>query len=203
MSEQDNYKYDVFLSYTHNLIGNWVHEHFLDLFTHFLQGGLGYSPTVFVDKKDISSGDSWPLRLKQALGHSRCLVAILSPSYFESSWCMKECRVMLKREKMEGFGIEGNGKGLVLPVVACDGKFFPDYIRNIQHTDFRKFVRQGSGFQKTELYIEFQDAMELWTQEVAQAIRNAPPWKSDWLQETVISIPKLEIPDFNVPPRLG
>ena len=202
-SVNTGYQYDIFLSYTRNFIGDWVHEHFLELFNFHLQGGLGYSPKVFVDTQDISAGESWPLRLKKALAYSKCLVAILSPSYFESNWCLKECHVMLYREHIEGFGAKGNGQGLVLPVIASDGKYFPDYIRNIQSVDFRNFVRKGSGFPTTPRYVEFQDKMEQWAKEVADAVRNAPTWNSSWLDETIINIPKLKIPDFNTPPRLG
>jgi len=197
-----DYHYDIFLSYTRNFIGDWVHEHFLDLFRFHLQGSLGRSPDIFIDTQAISAGAIWPLRLKSALARSRCLVAILSPSYFESQWCMKECHVMLKRAASEGFGVEDNVGGLVLPAIASDGKFYPDYIKAIQSKDFRRFVRRGSSFTKVELYLEFQDTMESWTEEVADAIRQAPTWKSDWLDETITNIPKFEVPDFDMPPRL-
>ncbi|KPQ36388.1 MAG: TIR domain [Phormidesmis priestleyi Ana] len=199
----NDYQYDVFLSYSREpIIYEWVHEHFLDLFRFHLQGGLGYSPTIFVDTLSIYDGDAWPLRLKMALAYSKCLVVLSSPSYFESEWCMKECHVMLHREKEAGFGIEGNGRGLVLPVIISDGESRPQYMKNIQSTYFDQFVKRGSGFTKTELYIDFQVKMSEWTKEVARAIKNAPDWNSDWINERIINIPKLEIPDFDTPPRL-
>lgn len=72
----DDYQYDIFLSYSRKFANDWVREHFLKLFRLYLEGGLGYSPSVFVDT-EIADGDTWPLRLREALAQSRCLVAVL------------------------------------------------------------------------------------------------------------------------------
>lgn len=198
----DDYQYDVFLSYTRNLVGSWVQDYFYELFKEYLDSALGYSPSIFVDSQSISAGDAWPLNIKKALAHSRCLVAVISPSYFRSEWCMKECHVMLAREKVEGFRTKANTSGLVIPVIARDGKHHPEYIRDIQSVDFKRFVKKGDAFTSSPRYIEFQDEMEVWTEQVAASIKQAPLWNSNWPDETTIEIPEPEALEFNVKPQI-
>ncbi len=197
-----DYQYDIFLSYTRNLVGDWVDDYFLELFREHLESALGYLPSVFVDAQSISAGDAWPMRIQQALARSKCLVALISPPYFTSTWCMKECHVMLAREKVEGFGITGNGSGLVIPAIVRDGKHHPKYIQDIQSVDFKRFVRKGGAFANSPLYIEFQDKMEEWTEQVAAAINRAPAWNSNWPNEKTIEIPKFEPLKMNTQPQI-
>lgn len=132
----DDYHYDVFLSYTRNLVGDWVQNYFLELF------------------------------------------------------------------KVEGFRTKANTGGLVIPVIARDGRHHPAYIRDVQSVDFRRFVKKGDALTNSPRYIEFQDEMENWTEQVAATIRKAPLWKSNWPDETAIEIPELEPLEFNIKPRI-
>jgi len=198
----DDYHYDVFLSYTRNLVGDWVQDYFLELFKDYLYAALGYPPSVFVDTQSISAGDAWPLNIQRALAHSKCLVAVVSPAYFRSHWCMKECHVMLAREKVEGLRTKANTSGLVIPVIARDGKHHPDYIQNIQAVDFKRFVRKGDAFTSSPRYMKFQDEMEVWTEQVAAKIMTAPLWKPNWPDETAIEIPEPKALEFNTKPQI-
>lgn len=198
-----DYQYDVFLSYTRsNLVGEWVQDYFSELFEEYLASALGRPARIFKDTQSIFTGDAWPLRIKEALAYSKCLVAVISPSYFRSIWCLKECHIMLAREVVEGFGISGNGSGLVIPVIARDGKHHPKYMRDIQSVDFKRFVKKGGAFTNSPRYIEFQDKMEEWTEQVAIAIEKAPPWKSTWPDETTIEIPALKALEFDTKPQI-
>ena len=193
------YQYDIFLSYPNGFILSWVTDSFLPFLKWHLEGSLGRPPDVFFDRDGIATGDAWPLRLKQALGCSRCLVAIWSPSYFKSEWCMRECRVMYEREQQEGYRTIDNPSGLIQPVNVCDGKSFPGFAKNIQHFDCRDFAILGQGFEKTELYVTFQNKIRQWCGNVAESINNSPDWKASWLNEDIISLPDLQIPAFELP----
>ena len=188
------YEYDVFLSYRRVFpFGAWVDEHFLPFFRPFLEGALNRSPRIFVDRSGIRTGDAWPERLQQALGFSRCMVAIWSPLYFNSEWCRRECAVMIHREQQLGFHSLGNPGGLVLPVCVFDGEHFPEIARRRQSLDCRRFFVVGDGFKKTELYVEFQQVVAGWSADVARAISHAPPWSSDlssrrWLRAESIDL---------------
>lgn len=190
-----DYKHDIFFSYAHgDLIEDWIFVHFLRIFKHHLESALGRPPDIFVDREGIRSGDSWPLSLKTALSRSRCLVAIWSPSYFSSKWCVRECWTMLRRESQLGYRTVENPTGLVVPLNASDGSSFPEYARNIQWLDCRDYIIVGQGFEKTEMFVEFQVKIREWSKNVATVISGAPAWNEGWLNE-----PPMEIPD---PPNL-
>jgi hypothetical protein len=177
-----SYRFDVFLSYTRAYpFGDWVHDYFLPLFESYLSNTLNRPATIFIDSPGIPTGDAYPERLMNALAHSKCLVGIWSPSYFYSRWCMYECNIMLYRERRLGYRTIDNPSGLVIPVNVFDGQNFPSFASNIQYFDCRNFVRPGLGFTKTERYVEFQDKMIAWIEDVARAVYNAPAWRSEWL----------------------
>ncbi len=177
------YYYDAFISYKRGFpFGTWVQETFLPLFEPLLTNALNLpSCNVFVDTDEILPGDAWPERLKNALAHSRSLVAIWSPSYFHSEWCKYEFSVMLERENLLGYRTDQNPLGLIIPVSVFDGEHFPIIAQRIQAKDFRAYARVGLGFQKTEKYFEFQNELFNWINQVAQVINQAPPWNENWI----------------------
>lgn len=185
-----DYKYDVFLSYNTSFpYGDWVHEHLLKFLESYLENALNRPAKIFVDRKGISAGDAWPLRLKSALANSRCLVAVLSPSYFNSHWCLAEFAFIIQREKKLDYRTDIRPEGLVVPLVVSDGDSFPEFVKNIECFDCRKFARVGEGFTRTSRYVEFQDKLEEFVQDVANAINNAPQWQEEWLQEEWVDDP--------------
>ena len=104
-----NYKYDVFLSYNRKFPhGQWVDEIFYPLFVPYLGDALNKDVSVFKDTEDIEVGSSWPQRLRNALACSKCMVSILSPSYFRSEWCLQEFAVMHHRQNR--LALASNGK---------------------------------------------------------------------------------------------
>ena len=143
---------------------------------------------LFVDKYEIHSGDAWPERIKNALAHSKCMVAIWSPAYFKSTWCKLECNVMFHREKQLEYRTQKNPTGLVLPIIVYDGVHFPPYTREIQHLDCRNFFRASPAFKNTERYVDFEDLIIDWVPDVAEYINNAPHWSENyvkWLDDPV------------------
>ncbi|MGO8698229.1 MAG: TIR domain-containing protein [Limisphaerales bacterium] len=76
----NDYIYEAFLSYLRERpCGPWVKDHFLPYFSHQLGNALNREAKVFFDQAEIHAGQKWPQTLKQALVHSRCLVAVWSP----------------------------------------------------------------------------------------------------------------------------
>lgn len=124
------YDYEIFLSYTRvKLVEDWIHDHFLPIFSDFLELDLGYTPRVFVDTRNVVPGDSWPERLQSALAKSKCMVALWSPRYFKSLWCRYECAAMQYREQQLGYRTSSSPKGLIYPINIRDGDRFPDFTR--------------------------------------------------------------------------
>jgi len=175
------YEYDVFLSYLHvRPSGTWVHEHFLHYFEYQLGNALNRWPVIFVDRTGIHLGQKWPNRLKQALAHSRCLVGIWSPLYFQSEWCQNECAIMCYREDQLGYGHGTNSEGLLVGVKVNDGIHFPPFAKNSQFADFEQYFFDGPGFARSELYINFQKAVATFSEGVAEVINKSPAWSAEW-----------------------
>jgi hypothetical protein len=176
------YEYDVFLSYLHEKpSGTWVVQHFLPYFQHQLGNALARRAALFIDRTGIHLGQKWPARLKQALGHSRCLVGIWSPLYFQSEWCLCECAVMRHRETKLGFGTAENTEGLIVGVRVNDGIHFPEYARESQSADMEKYFFDEHGFSQSPLYVDFQKQIAELAREVARVVNNAPPWADEWV----------------------
>ncbi len=200
------YEYDVFLSYTtEHPFGTWVQETFLPLFKPYLKNAVNGNINIFFDRYGISSGDEWPEKIKRALLHSKCLVAMWSPSFFNSKWCNIECAIMLHREKKLGYRTIDNPSGLVIPVNVFDGDDFPAFAKRIQCLDCRNFVRVGEGFKKTERYVDFQDILITWVNSVANSIKKAPEWSAEWMNnewfdEAIDNIP--QAPSFIFKPPI-
>lgn len=175
------YQYDVFLSYLHEKpCGTWVLEHFLPYFQHFLGNALNRQATVFLDQTGVHFGQKWPARLKNALVHSRCLLGIWSPLYFQSEWCQCECAVMLYREAQLGYGTGQNPDGLVVGVKVNDGIHFPAFAQDSQYADFEHFFFDGPAFVQSPLHVDFQKAIVPLTIDVARVVNSAPIWSTDW-----------------------
>jgi hypothetical protein len=139
-------------------------------------------------KTGIVTGDSWPLKLQQAIAQSRCLIPIWSPLYFHSDWCRRECAAMLYRETQTGFRTIANPRGLLAPVNVFDGQFFPAKAKQIQWLECQRFWVIGDGFSKTERYIEFQDILRSWAIDVATVIENAPEWQAAWMDNDWLQV---------------
>jgi hypothetical protein len=159
-----SYKYDVFISYSHNEAQRWwVQSVFLDRFEAYLTNALGWTPEVFSDRTGIESGDAWPERLKSALAYSKVLVPIWSVEYFESSWCKAECAVIRYRAQKLAYGTLGDPRGLIHPVRLYDGQHYPTFAKKTQSKDFNRFNRVGKAFLDTSTYLDLQDELEEWT----------------------------------------
>lgn len=159
----------------------WVSQHLVPFLESFVGNALNRPIRLFLDRSGIRSGDSWPARLQRALAKSRCMVGVWSPLYFHSEWCRREAAAMLYREAQCGFRTVNRPGGLIVPVNVFDGQFFPERARQIQWLDCRRYWIVGEGFLKTERYVEFQDVLRTWADEVARAIEDAPAWDETWL----------------------
>lgn len=194
-----DYEYDVFLSYPHGYIEEWLKQHFQKHFEWHLTNALGRTPAIFIDREGITSGDSWPERLKKALACSRCLVPIWAIPYFESEWCLYECQMLLERERQLKYRTARNPGGLIHPVNAGDGDNFPDFAKAIQYFDCRDYMLIGDGFTNSPIYTDFQRKIGEWAPQVAKSILQAPPWKKRWLHIPLVELPKLPEPIFSLP----
>ncbi|MFJ2233400.1 toll/interleukin-1 receptor domain-containing protein [Streptomyces sp. NPDC087859] len=192
-----DYEYDVFISYSNRgHVKDWVKNHFQEELTKSLWDVLPNDPRVFVDY-EIPVGTRWPEKLEDALLKSRCLVAIWSPPYFRSEWCMAEWTSMRKRQEVLG---ESNGQAptLIYPIRFADGDHFHPDAQATQHCrDLSKYGHDGEQFRNTPDYVAFQREMRTVAEEVASLIDCAPEWQADWpvdRPEAYRKIPQSRLP---------
>jgi hypothetical protein len=182
------YKYDIFLSVKWaKTFDEWVTETFLPLFESYVRQEIfaqcGREPVgsrsgddppsgIFYYKKSLAPGDPWPNDLDEAIRTSRIAVALCSPEYFYSKWCLTEFHSFLERARK-------NQARVLVPVTIYDGKTFPSEVQNIQESDLANFVIVGPGFKETKSYVKFQKALQMLSNTVGRLVCNAPQF-AEW-----------------------
>lgn len=174
-----DYEYDVFLSYRRSpLVATWVHQFLKPLLKSWLAQSLPYEPTFFIDTDEIEVGDEWPERLQSALARSRVLLAVLSPDYFRSAWCIPEWNWIRSREKQFNLRDQGRG-GIVYALQFSDGEHYPQDVDTIQMQDARPFAYTSAAFKQSDEHLRFELLIrnEL-APRVAKLVQQAPPWQA-------------------------
>ena len=105
------YENDIFISYAHNdnLAVNavcWV-ERLHENLENRLPQLLGKRPAIWRDRR-LDSADLIDGQLDARINTSAILLAILSPSYFESKWCAWERKKFIESAERRGGGPQGN-----------------------------------------------------------------------------------------------
>ncbi len=135
------YKYDLFISYKNQpgLVG-WIADHFQPMLQRRLEFELPHQPTIFRDKVSIEAGDEWDPAIREALAKSRLMVAVLTPQYFTSPWCVAEWSAMEAREKL----LKDARNKLLIPVKFSNGDSFPGSATQRQFTVTTEFLDVNS-----------------------------------------------------------
>ena len=185
-----SYQYDVFISYKRGWrTESWLIQHFLPLFSDCLHNcvyetcGRSADP-IFLDISEISAevrsdkrldgyrgiepGAQWQQALVQAIGHSRCLLALWSPSYFYSDWCMKE---------WESFHVRGaNGVGGVCtPITVCDcedATTLPSTLGTFEHFRFNDTYFVGGALINMAEYVTLQRLCDQLARSIARKLKH-------------------------------
>jgi TIR domain len=178
--EQD-YIYDFFLSYRrHAPVGDWVKYHFYPLLNRWLAQSMPEDPKIFIDFNDIDTGSNWSARLRNGLKSSRCLIAVWSPDYFRSSWCLAECHSMMAREQVLGFRTDANPAGLIYPVVFSDGVHFPKEFQQIQQKNLKPWAISSLAFAETKEFVELEREVKQIAEELSAMLQHCPEWQEDF-----------------------
>jgi len=135
-------------------------------------------PKIFIDE-NIAEGHSWPHELAHALGRSKVLVALWTPTYFNSQWCTSELAHMYAREQRCGYRTVEHPHGLIIPALLQNGENFPLKARSIQMKDLQGCanVWLAPDSPKKE---ELSQRIREWTPQIVQAIRHAPDFDPMW-----------------------
>jgi TIR domain-containing protein len=179
-----DYKNDVFISYTHlGAVYNWI-PYLYDLLEDWLPYHLSYKPKIYIDRR-IEAGTHWPSELQHELKMSRCLLAIWSPVYFNSSWCIAELESFRARERLLGIGKGQKTLGLIYPVLFTKPlkkppEYLPLKLKKIQYYDLSDWTITSPGFKSTALHVDFEQQVKILCPVLAKMILSAPKWQADW-----------------------
>lgn len=193
------YEFDVFISYSRlGSAPKWLTNHFFPKFRDCLVDQIAPAPKVFLDET-MPRGVDWPAELEKALRHSKILLAVLTPPYFESKWCMAELRSMHAREKLLGLASAERPQGLIYPVLYSDSDNFPpeDGLRR-SWWDFKDLAVPDPIFQDTRDWINFHRRVTDLAQDLVELLKQVPPWRPDWPFERPdpVILPPPPIPRF-------
>ena len=174
------YLHDIFLSYTNrDPVGAWVRNHFHPLLKSWLNTYWEHDPEIFIDR-DLETGVRWPDALREHLLGSKIVVAVWSPPYFRSRWCLAEWQSMLNRQENLGLG-RGLSRGLIFPVIFADGDLFPEEARTTQSRwDLSAYNKPYPQYRDTQEYLEFDSKIQELVQELVPLLNSAPSWQAGW-----------------------
>ena len=185
-----DYQYDIFYSYKrnpHTLHWNrWVRDKLVFWLTQEIGGR---KINCFMDEQSIETGEHWPESLQTALKHSRCLVGVWSPEYFQSEWCVSEWKTFVEREKCI------QRVGLIAPIRHIDGEHFPPDAQIVQSIDVREFNSTVQAFLESKKAIKLETRIKELAMRVASIINGAPEFDATW--------PSVPTPQLNPAPKIG
>lgn len=121
------YRYDVFISYTWRVrrAQAWVRGVLAPPLLDYLElESRVPSSRVFLDEREVRPGIEVEPAIHDALRDSKVLLAVLSPQYFESGWCLTEFRTMLERQRR-------TGHQCIYPLRVWDGDHYDDDARRL------------------------------------------------------------------------
>jgi len=169
------YEFEIFFSYKRSVDSSAWHTGLKDSLAHWVSEELGGGGVhIFFDLEDINVGARWKTKIVNALRSSKCLVAVWSPEYFRSRYCVAEWLTFDKRAKL--FDRE-----LIAPASRVDGQFFPIDARALQIAKFNDYALTATKFWETPYAAEFEiQLVKPFARDVAKLIQQAPDFVDDF-----------------------
>ncbi len=164
------YQYDLFISYSSDDV-EWVRP-FYEALNKDVTRIIGREIVTFWDKDGLKTGDTWSEKLRHASANSATLVAILTPTFFESKYCSMELDSFL-----HGFSITGDAvhRSRIFPVeLLCPApKEHP--LSACQATRFWGKNRNGNPIEFDHSSAEFKDAIRDLSVAIKAVLPNITP----------------------------
>ena len=167
--DQENSRYDVFISYAHQdkeKYGQELIPKIKQQIEEDLSKFIGRR-LVFLDSEALGYGDEWHAKIMEKLNECRVFVCLLSENYLKSSYCTRE-RLMWEKKEIQ----QGRLRKTTLPIYFIRLDKDPDPLN-----DDRRQVRDLFGFQMMENTVPWFD-------------RGVNDAKASYLEECVESLKK-------------
>jgi hypothetical protein len=175
-----SYKYDFFISYSRKgSVQKWLLTHFYNKLVEYLADESAPEPRVYMDRT-MPRAVEWAHNLENSLRHSKIMIQLLTPPYFESDWCMAELESMQAREAMLGLAGADISQGLIYPILYSDSENFPDVGRMRSWQDFKEYAHPDAVYQDSVDYLSFCRQIRVLARDLVQLARQVPPWSPDW-----------------------
>jgi MinD-like ATPase involved in chromosome partitioning or flagellar assembly len=186
--DRSGYQYDVFVSYPHSPYVSELVEMFVRHVTQRLELFLPWPPRVFMDQSALKPGSPYSIEILDALQHSRCLLAMVVPAYFQSARCLREFRTFVLRENQTTHG----NPPLVFPVMLRgSADTMPSEMQQRVYTDASSITSLA------RLTRRMEEIIETLAREMDRSIRAAPRYDPDWpIVPLVTSDPTPLDPEF-------
>jgi len=179
------YRYDVFVSYTWRVprAQRWVREVLHPPLVDFLELEAKIPRArVFLDEREVRPGMHVETSVHEALRDSRILLAVFSPQYFESGWCLTEFHTMLKRQK-------ATGRRVIYPLAVWDGDKYAPEARALAPLDYNKWGTLERGMTRKR----WTDTVKALVKELEPLVLGSPAHDPAWNVELVPDPPELPI----------
>jgi len=174
------YKFDLFISYSrYGSVQKWLLNHFYKKLCECLADQFAPPLKVYLDRQ-MPRAVNWKYNLVTALGHSKIMVQLLTPPYFNSRWCMAELRSMQAREKLLGLAGPEISQGLIYPILYSDSENFPIEEMQRSWVDFKEFAHPDPVYQQTTDFVHFHRKVNELASDLVRLVRQVPDWQPDW-----------------------
>jgi hypothetical protein len=174
------YKFDFFISYSRKgSVQKWLVNHFYNKLAECLADECAPAPRIYVDKV-MPRAVQWAHNLENSLRHSKIMIQLLTPHYFESDWCMAELESMRAREAMLGLAGADVSQGLIYPILYSDSDNFPLIERMRSWQDFKDYAYPEPVYQDSVDYLSFVRRVRDLARDLVQLASQVPAWSPDW-----------------------
>lgn len=127
------FEHDLFISYAHDDDERWI-EAFTEALCGELTQKMGTPVCAWQDTSRLRAGENWQVAIQEGIERSAAFVAVVSPTYQNSTWCARERNEFRNRFTPEEFAICGRFfKAVKMPWA---GNAHHHFLKAIQNVDF-------------------------------------------------------------------
>ncbi len=135
MAMVPGYKHDIFLSYA-QIEAAWV-DAFRKALSQEFHERAGKAIAIWQDSQNVRMGQKWTAEIDQGISRAAAFLAVISPSYHQSTWCKEERRILLEHSGgLENLKVESFYRFLKIIKAPGPAKAHLSLLKELQHVRF-------------------------------------------------------------------